>query len=334
MTRTIDVRSYQDALAGEMQTSGDFGTDAGPSGEPELDTLSGQLADDDDETAEDRVAAAEYGRDGLGSLEPPADDATRPHEYDVVSGEVRNWRQYAPAREAERATEDGTDDEPRFSGGGAADFDDLPFVPRSEWIPSDGAFMNDRHKAAPELANLAEKLIHEHGFFEDLVNCRIDYKWRRKGTNSKGKRAIGKLERVSGIWSAYVPYNFVVWLAADTARLANFTDRQVEAALFHQLCHVGQDAKGNWIRVGHDFEGFGTEVRHYGPWTEDLKIGSQAFTVAVQLGLDLDADDDDEEDDEDDRIGMEGDGAFDPEQADLSDLPDGDEASEEAVDDD
>jgi hypothetical protein len=193
-----------------------------------------------------------------------------------------------------------TDDEPRFSGAGAKNLgNDLPFggTETSTLIPMDGAFLNERHKAAPELANLAEKLFDEHGFLERLRRARIDYKWRRKGTNSKGKRAIGKLERVSGIWSAYVPYSFVIWLAADTARLARFGDRQVEAALFHQLCHISEDAKGNWIRVGHDFEGFGTEVRHYGPWTEDLKIGSEAFTVAVQLGLDLDADD--EEDDED-----------------------------------
>lgn len=183
-----------------------------------------------------------------------------------------------------------TDADPRFSGGGADD-DPEP----SRLIPTDGAFFNERHKAAPELANLAEKLIDEHGFLERLRHCRIDYKWRRKGTNSNGKRAIGKLERVSGIWSAYVPYSFVIWLAADTARLAQFSDRQVEAALFHQLAHIDQDAKGNWIRIGHDFEGFGSEVRHYGPWTEDLKIGSQAFTVAVQLGLDMDADDEEDE---------------------------------------
>lgn len=192
----------------------------------------------------------------------------------------------------------------RFSGAGVdwPDADDLPFGEPSRLIPSDGAFLNERHKAAPELANLAEKLIDEHGFFEQLRHCRIDYKWRRKGTNSNGKRAIGKLERVSGIWSAYVPFTFVVWLAADTARLARFGDHQVEAALFHQLAHIAKDAKGNWIRIGHDFEGFGAEVRVYGPWTEDLKIGSQAFTVAVQLGLDMDAEDDDsdEEDLEDD----------------------------------
>lgn len=184
-------------------------------------------------------------------------------------------------------------DQPRFSGGGTSD-DESPV---SRLIPSDGAFLNERHKAAPELANIARRLIEEHGFFGHLDHCRIDYKWRRKGSNAKGKRTIGGVSRVSGIWSAYVPFNFVVWLAADTARMAGFTDRQVEAAIFHQLCHLDQDAKGNWIKASHDFEGFGAEVRHYGAWTADLMIGSEAFTVAVQLGLDLEADDEEDEDD-------------------------------------
>jgi hypothetical protein len=177
--------------------------------------------------------------------------------------------------------------------------DDVPFSEPSRLIPSDGAFLNAPQKDAPELANLAARLIEQHGFLARLGTCRIDYLWERKGSNSKGKRSIGRLKRVSGTWRRYCPFQFVISLSADTARLAAFTDRQVEAALFHQLLHIDQDAKGNWIRVGHDFEGFGTEVRHYGPWTEDLKIGSQSFATATQLGLDLDADEEDDEEDED-----------------------------------
>lgn len=238
-------------------------------------------------------------------VEPKAEDRADvggARVYDVEpDGAVRDWRrpETTPDRGDVTEVHTITDDEPRFSGAGAKSDGYVGAVEDnvSKLIPTDGAFLNERHKAAPELANVAEKLIDEHGFLERLRHCRIDYKWRRKGTNSKGKRAIGKLERVSGIWSAYVPYTFVVWLAADTARLASFTDRQVEAALFHQLAHIDQDAKGNWIKVGHDFEGFGTEVRHYGPWTEDLKIGSQSFVAAHQMGL-FDESDDDQDDDE------------------------------------
>jgi hypothetical protein len=237
-------------------------------------------------------------------------DGPRQHQYTYSvdeRGGVRDWRAYAPAREAasgSSTTNEGENAEPRFSGGGAGMRSGAVDDEISRLIPTDGAFLNEPYKDAPALANLAEKLIDEHGFFERLRNCRIDYVWERKGTNSKGKRSIGRLKRVSGPWRRYCKYQFVLSLSADTARLARFGDRQVEASLFHQLCHIDQDSKGNWIRVGHDFEGFGAEVRIFGPWTEDLKIGSQAFTKAVQPGLDpdagCDADDPDPDDDEDD----------------------------------
>lgn len=188
-------------------------------------------------------------------------------------------------------------DETRFSGGGTWSEGEQPM---SRLVPQDVAFQKRQFKPAPELANVAETLIGRHGFLEQLEACELEFKWQRLGTNSQGKRSIGAMKRVSGVWADYCSAQFVVYLAADTARLAKFTDRQVEAALFHQLLHIGKDKKGNWIRVGHDFEGFGTEVRHYGPWTEDLKIGGQAFTAAHQMGLfDQAAAYDDEEDDED-----------------------------------
>lgn len=315
MVRTTSLGSFQDAMRADMDAAGD--AEASAAAVADRDLLTGEITATitNDATGESVT---------LDEAQEAARRAQTEHEYDVEpSGNVANWREYGPGGQAEREPYEPTvhtiadADDQRFSGGGATTSAGAVDDEISRLIPTDGAFMSDRHKAAPELANLAEKLIGEHGFFDVLETCRIDYKWRRKGANSKGKRGIGKLERVSGIWSAYVPYSFVIWLAADTARLAGFTDRQVEAALFHQLLHISQDAKGNWIKIGHDFEGFGTEVRHYGPWTEDLKIGSQAFTTAVQLGLDLDAGEDleDEEDEDDD-------------EHDLSDLPGGDDVAE------
>lgn len=258
----------------------------------------GLPASDDDISAAAEGIWAQLGRPGA--------TPTREHTYTVdQSGEVRDWRTYSkrPAATADTdADGDGEpgvthhritdDDEPRFSGAGA----EVVEGEISRLIPTDASFLKRDFQAAPGLANLADELIERHGFLSQLENCRLEFKWQRKGANSKGKRSIGALKRVSGVWMDFCDAQFIVYLAADTARLAGFTDRQVEAALFHQLLHIDRDAKGNWIKVGHDFEGFGTEVRHYGPWTEDLKIGSQAFTTAVQLGLDLDDEDEDEDD--------------------------------------
>jgi len=122
------------------------------------------------------------------------DDPAAEHEYDVEQdGSVRDWREVVKDRAAALS-----DDEVTVSATvHTITDDDLPFSAPSRLIPSDGAFLNERHKAAPELANLAEKLFDEYGYLEQLRGCRIDYKWRRKGTNSNGKRAIGKLDTAS-----------------------------------------------------------------------------------------------------------------------------------------
>jgi hypothetical protein len=63
---------------------------------------------------------------------------------------------------------------------------------------------------------------------------------------------------------------------------------------------VGADDKGNWIFSPHDFEGFAQEVRHYGTWTSDLKLGGTAFVAAHQMGLFTDEDDDEDEEEGED----------------------------------
>lgn len=184
-----------------------------------------------------------------------------------------------------------TDDEPRFSGGGAEDDDESDRFP----VPSDISFANKLFADAPELANIAEKLIGEHGYLDNLRACRVRYLWKRKTGVSKGRLKIGYIARVSGLLAhAYPGVDFVVWLSAMTAREARFSPLQIEAAVLHQLCHVGEDDNGNWIKMPHDFEGFAAEVRSYGVWTQDLKVAQQAFSVAQQMGLfDEDGDDDD-----------------------------------------
>lgn len=221
----------------------------------------------------------------------------RGREYDVATdGTVRDWR--VPDPGPDRGLDVGTtvhtvtDEEPRFSGGGA---EDGPAV--SGLIPSDRDFNGKLYREAPELANIAEQLIQRHGFLEDLQHCDIRWYWKRKTGVSKGRVKIGFMKRASDLLGHFSGADFIGWLSATTARDGKFTSGQVEAAVFHQLLHIGSDDKGNWIFVPHDFEGFAQEVRHYGTWTEGLKLGGTAFVAAQQMGL-FDASDDDEEEDE------------------------------------
>jgi len=168
-------------------------------------------------------------------------------------------------------------------------------------VPDDEAFNGKLYSAAPELESIAENLIERHGFFSELAACDIRYFWRRRTGVSKGRVQIGFLKRASDLLGHYSGADFILWLSATTARDGRFTDRQVEAAVFHQLCHLSVDDEGNYIKLAHEFEGFSRELTAYGPWTEDLRAGGKAFVRAHQMGLfddeGRDTDDDDEDDD-------------------------------------
>lgn len=168
----------------------------------------------------------------------------------------------------------------------------------SSLIPSDSAFVGEAFRDAPELANLAERLINAHGYLHELAGAEIRWLWKRRTGVTKGKLKIGLVKRASDLLGHFTHVDFLVWLSATTARDAAFDDRKVEAAVFHQLNHIGTDDKGNYIYLPHEFEGFGQEIRHYGPWTEDLRIGGNAYKAAVQLGFDFSEDDDDDDDSE------------------------------------
>jgi hypothetical protein len=187
----------------------------------------------------------------------------------------------------------GDDDGPRFSGAGADDSGSELYA-----VPSDTEFKGKLYRDAPDLANIAEMLIDRHGFLGDLINCEIRYYWRRKTGVSKGRVKIGYCKRASDLLGHFSGADFIVWLSATTARDGKFTPRQVEAAIFHQLLHIETDDQGNFISARHDFEGFAQEIRHYGTWTEDLKLVVPAVDAARQMGL-FDVDDEGIEDDDD-----------------------------------
>jgi hypothetical protein len=271
----------------------------------------------DGEAPEQRVAeilAEKHGRGlhdgmtigGCPSCEPPVEP--KPDWRDIVKdrglvADVNPDGTLAGLREPEMTPDRGpdvgttvhtvTDDEPRFSGAGADDSE------ASGLVPNDSDFHGKLYRDAPELANIAEELIQRHGFLEDLEHCDVRWYWKRKTGVSKGRVKIGFMKRASDLLGHFSGADFIGWLSATTARDGKFTSEQVEAAVFHQLLHIGSDDKGNWIFMPHDFEGFGQEVRHYGTWTEGLKLGGTAFAAAQQMGL-FDATDEDEDDEDED----------------------------------
>lgn len=136
----------------------------------------------------------------------------------------------------------------------------------SDWLPADalGELAADL-SAFPELGAVSEFTIR--------------YGWKREG----GKTGeAGYCKKLSAEARFLAEVDFFIWLAADQAR--ELSQRQLEALLFHELCHVGKNDKGKAEAKKHDVELFTAEVRRYGAWNFRLDAAHQAFE---QLALSL-----------------------------------------------
>lgn len=109
----------------------------------------------------------------------------------------------------------------------------------------------------------------------------INFLWKREGGETNGRVTLGKCVKASG-WARHVTeIDFVIWLGADNC--LGFTNYQVEALIYHELCHATTGPGGEPKIAGHDLESFRSEVEHYGLWTPDIR--AMAETMKGQMSL-------------------------------------------------
>lgn len=137
--------------------------------------------------------------------------------------------------------------------------------------------------AAPDLLPVMHALIAAHDELNFLAEHRILLLWKRKGGSNKGAPRMGKTQLITGLASHFTGDDeAVVWLAADHVGEAYLSRYQVEALLYHELCHFDEDEETRELLLkGHDFEGFRSEIERYGWWDEK----TAAIADAVQLRL-------------------------------------------------
>lgn len=156
-------------------------------------------------------------------------------------------------------------------------------------------------REAPEVKEIADRLIPEHHQEIELWMDEIRYVFRDKAQKSKGRVVLGKAHKVGGmacylIHSATGDINefgdqaedmFVVEIAEDAWE--TLTARQKEALVDHELCHfsieIDEETEGEVIRkiVGHDVEEFRAVVERWGAWKPDLT----EFAEALQLKMSI-----------------------------------------------
>jgi hypothetical protein len=129
-----------------------------------------------------------------------------------------------------------------------------------------------------DLEKIGEALIEHQGGFGYLRDRKIVYLWKNHGGKKAGKAILGKCQRPSGLLAKFCNADWIVWLAADHHAEFRSTRFQVEATVFHELCHTDVDEKNDAaLLVGHDYEGFCREVELYGLWRGDLEKAAQSF---------------------------------------------------------
>lgn len=153
-------------------------------------------------------------------------------------------------------------------------------------VPADAQFGDADFLASPTLTKLAQALIADDPHFaflrdwSDTIVCL----WKRKGGTSGGKAVLGKCQQLSGAARHFAGKRYLIWLGADTCRKARLTERQLEALVYHELCHLApgdiDEETGEEQApkvVGHQFEGFTAELERYGAWHEELAVAQAAF---------------------------------------------------------
>lgn len=166
----------------------------------------------------------------------------------------------------------GDDPEARYPAPQDADFE-------TSERPGDWLFAGD-------IERIALALIEHRERFAFLVGNQAPtllFRWKRSGGEAGGRITLGTCKKTSGLLAYETGADFVIWLAADHCRDYGLTNWQVEALVFHELCHITRDLKtGKWGTIGHDAELFVAELHEYGAWTSELRAVARA---ARQLEL-------------------------------------------------
>lgn len=150
----------------------------------------------------------------------------------------------------------------------------FPDVPVPKAFEKEGGDFID----AEEIEKVGAALIDVRKELEPLREAAIRYLWQKSGGTSAGKAVLGRCRRPRGLLAKFCAADFIITISADHVTTAQLTRFQMEALVFHELCHASMDQQKGARLLPHDYEGFNAEVTHYGAWRPDLQRAQVAFS--------------------------------------------------------
>ncbi len=135
-------------------------------------------------------------------------------------------------------------------------------------FPDPSIFGSGEYARAPQLTRRVSQMIAEQEDFAHLRGQYIPVVWK-----SGKSRKLGQCEVVRRTLTAFVPRGalWVITVYYDMCRMFNFTAKQMDALLDHEIRHCGWTAAGLPEVVRHDVEEFFGTVQRFGLWFEDVR---------------------------------------------------------------
>lgn len=129
---------------------------------------------------------------------------------------------------------------------------------------------NNRHmlgvldaEIAPDIEEIALGVIAEHSDLQIItaLNVRVGYVRSFERKQSKGRIVFGDCRKVTTVYGAYVPYDFIITLYALNTNILN--DEQIKILIWHELKHIKLGDRGLTL-APHDVEEFDEIIQKHG----------------------------------------------------------------------
>src|SRR6266850_652642 len=83
-------------------------------------------------------------------------------------------------------------------------------------VPTINDFNDQEYLTAPELKELAEKLINdESAYFGWILSLKLSYLWKKKAGKSRGNIILGQVQRTSKLLRHFVNTDWTITISAD-----------------------------------------------------------------------------------------------------------------------
>lgn len=132
---------------------------------------------------------------------------------------------------------------------------------------------------ADRIVPIAQSVISRFPRFAHLKSRRIEYVWKAKGGKAGGNLKLGQAQKPNPLLKYYAENpDFIIWFAADNCRAIMITNEQMQALVYHELCHCGENEKGEPKIEPHEIEGFISEYEEFGAWAPGTTRLKHAFS--------------------------------------------------------